>query len=354
MHAIYHLELPPGPQWLFRLLQSLSGVPIFFIISGFLVADSYLRSSSSRGFAINRVLRIYPGLIVNIAILEAAVALTGGFSPSVSLLNYIGFFLVFAATASAPWAGYFFDSPYASSGVFTSYPSGVLWTLTVELTFYVTLPLILEAWRAAPRRGLFYLALFSALSLFVASKFNLGSRMDTFVSVSIGPYFWMFATGVTARLYWSRICSMFEGRAVWWFVAHVAALALSLVVGKSGAIYFADPEVLVITRVFILAGLTLSVAFTFVRPRLLRAYDTSYGVYLYHMLILQVMFNLGMTGRLRYWAVVFCGSLALGALSFILVERPCMRLREKIGRQPPREPSPNYTLSNSAILLRSD
>src|SRR5579864_2909562 len=46
----------------------LVGVFVFFIISGYLVTESYCRSPAPGRFAVRRVLRIYPGLVLNVLV----------------------------------------------------------------------------------------------------------------------------------------------------------------------------------------------------------------------------------------------------------------------------------------------
>jgi peptidoglycan/LPS O-acetylase OafA/YrhL len=340
LHAVFHLKLPPFPRLFYDLMASFPGVLIFFIVSGFLVSDSYLNSTAG-DFAIKRVLRIYPGLIVNIAIMEFLVFMTGGFSPTVSALNYLGFFSVYSLTAALPWAGHFFDSPYIGSGFFDHYPSGVLWTLSVELTFYLVLPLFLEIWRRSKGAGFFYLAGASGLSLYLTYLFIGEGQWQTFVSLSIGPYFWMFAIGVAARLSWSGIRSAFEGRAAYWLAAHLFLIFVSYQMLLPGAINFPTPRMIDFIRIFVLAGVILSVAFTLPNPSLLRGYDISYGVYLYHMLIIHTFVSLGLAGRFRYLLLALIGAILAGMASWILVERPAGRLKTLLRRRNPQTSQPD-------------
>jgi peptidoglycan/LPS O-acetylase OafA/YrhL len=60
-HTVLHLHVF-APQWLMKLIYAFPGVPIFFVISGFLISLSYERSSGLKSYCRNRVLRIYPGL----------------------------------------------------------------------------------------------------------------------------------------------------------------------------------------------------------------------------------------------------------------------------------------------------
>jgi peptidoglycan/LPS O-acetylase OafA/YrhL len=60
-HSISHLDIATPP-WLVKLIYAFPGVPIFFVISGFLISASYERSPGLKSYSRNRVLRIYPGL----------------------------------------------------------------------------------------------------------------------------------------------------------------------------------------------------------------------------------------------------------------------------------------------------
>jgi peptidoglycan/LPS O-acetylase OafA/YrhL len=49
-------------------ILGLVGVFVFFIISGYLVTESYCRHPAPGRFAVRRMLRIYPGLVVNVLV----------------------------------------------------------------------------------------------------------------------------------------------------------------------------------------------------------------------------------------------------------------------------------------------
>src|SRR6266566_9247257 len=51
-----------------QCILGLVGVFVFFIISGYLVTESYCRHPAPGRFAVRRALRIYPGLLANVLI----------------------------------------------------------------------------------------------------------------------------------------------------------------------------------------------------------------------------------------------------------------------------------------------
>src|SRR5262249_8965799 len=148
--------------------------------------------------------------------LEALMLATGGarvLDWPVYLTRYLPTYML---TASE-WFAARFPSSSNQPAFFPSYPSGVLWTLTVELSFYFALPLFLTAAKAWPRLGSVLIVVAAALSFAAASA----SDSATYVShplynILVGPYFWVFAIGVLARLHWDRVERLFRGSLLAW------------------------------------------------------------------------------------------------------------------------------------------
>lgn len=75
-HAAY-LQVP-WPRPLPLLVAYTSGVPIFFIISGFLITGTFFRSDGDvLAYLRNRCLRVYPALWLNLAIILALLVAFG-------------------------------------------------------------------------------------------------------------------------------------------------------------------------------------------------------------------------------------------------------------------------------------
>src|SRR5436190_4360621 len=68
-----------------QCILGLVGVFVFFIVSGYLVTESYCRTPLVGQFALRRFLRIYPGLAVNALVCSL---LLGPFVTSVPLSSY--------------------------------------------------------------------------------------------------------------------------------------------------------------------------------------------------------------------------------------------------------------------------
>ena len=113
------------------------GVKIFFVISGFLVTQSWLARQSALTFTAARVLRIYPALI-------AATLFTIALAGASSALPWREF-LTDPQTVDYAWrVSLGFEMVYRLPGAFPTNPfphdvNGSLWTLPIELRMYVAL-----------------------------------------------------------------------------------------------------------------------------------------------------------------------------------------------------------------------
>lgn len=139
VHGIEHLELTSivnqhfAISW--HLLTAFPGVPIFFVVSGYLISRSLDREPCLRSYAVNRMLRIYPALIACFLVSVLSVLVV---SPK-NILTADP--LRFTSWTIAQLTFFQFYNPdfLRSYGVGTL--NGSLWTIPVELQFYIILPI---------------------------------------------------------------------------------------------------------------------------------------------------------------------------------------------------------------------
>lgn len=330
MHSYAHLHLP-ADSFLFRVLAQFPGVACFFVISGFLVSESCLKSTTGE-FFFKRALRIYPALAVNIIVLEFLLWLSG--SVVASPATYAKFLPVYILTASEHFGISASGGPiYAPWQFFTMYPSGVLWTLTVELSFYLILPLVLLPVKQIGRSaGTAILALLAAGSFAMAHSADAAFyASNPKLNITIAPYFWLFALGVIVRLWWDSLAKFFVGRAFWWLAGYGLLTVTAINMGADSWLdYKLGPGFDALSRLVVMGCATLSCAYTLpsLAQRLgLAKNDYSYGLYLWHMLVVATLIALGFDGQWWLWPVVYAGGLALAATSWHVIERPALRLK---------------------------
>ena len=324
------------------------GVPIFFVISGFLISKSYERSPSLRDYYRNRCLRIFPALWV---CLVASLGLT--LIAGVSILGPVST-RAWLAWWAAQMSLYQQFGPDFLKPVGMGSLNGSLWTIPVELEFYLLLPLIYALFQLRERRG--DLALLSLLAgslilhwLYCRPSLFPKPPPHTFLVETVVPYLWMFLAGALIQRHWTALRGFLAGRTHWWLLGYV----LICVITKRLHVYVGSAD---ISPLFLLplAGLVLSCAVT--RPtlsdRLLRHNDVSYGTYIYHALVLNALLVLGAPDNVLCAAAALAISFGLGAASWWCVERPFLRHKRKSLRVAIQAPPRSQGLREPAPALR--
>jgi len=104
-----------------------------------------------------------------------------------------------------------------------------------------------------------------------------------------------------------------------------------------------------------LAGLVLSCAISLpaLSDRLLRHNDVSYGTYIYHALVLNLMLLFGVHGGFLSALAALAISLGLGTASWWLVERPFLKRKRKSLRAAVQAPLRSRVLPEPIASLRS-
>jgi len=318
-HYFQHLNIPIS-EFATRVLYLFPGVPVFFVISGYLISASYKRNSNLSIYTKNRLLRILPGLWGCILITIVVISITG-----ISFLNKQTI-----AWLPAQMAGLIYTPGFLSNYGFGSY-NGSLWTIPIELQFYILLPV---CYKLAPKSkgdfwfwGLFagFLALgfiyeFKIIQYEFQEIHNAGYVIAKLLRYSFIPHFYLFLAGVILQrltVYQSRFI---YNKGLFWLLAYILfSLALPG--------YF-NPAIFLFIKNLFLAITIIAMAYT--KPKLstslLRGNDISYGIYIYHGLILTVIVQQKWVPSVNIYLVILL-AYAAGYLSWILIERPFIRMK---------------------------
>jgi peptidoglycan/LPS O-acetylase OafA/YrhL len=292
------------------------------VVSGFLISKSYEHSDSLRNYCRNRCLRIFPGLWVCLVVTVGVMLIAG--------VDVIG------AISTRAWLRWW----ASQMTVFQNYrpgfqwppgaraPNGSLWTIPVELEFYILLPVIYALFRLRNRGGnIPLLAVFAAsaalhLGLLYAHRQNPHDIENNFVLNTLAPYLWMFLVGVLMQRNWSTLRPALAGRAHWWLLGYLLLCTLATRLGIGIGSNTITPLFL-----FPLAGLVISSATSApgLADRILRHQDISYGTYVYHLPVINLMVSFGFFGSVLSLASAIVISLLLGTASWMLVEKPFLR-----------------------------
>lgn len=335
-HAVGHTglihRLPDWGKSIFEYLTWLPGVPVFFVISGFLIARSYENSRGDlAGFSWRRVLRIYPALWVclgvTVAVLGVFGFLTGDFVRSSTFPAWL--------VGQATFVQFFNPGQFRDFGIGVA--NGALWSITVELQFYVFVPL-LYAFLFRNRAALTKAGAF-VFGVMMAASFVLWCMMDLKITgpggysdapvvwklmfVTLAPHLWMFCLGILAHRYFEVVRRWVEGTFIHWLSAYVLFMWLrEIAFDPRSAWFYAGyfPS-----RV-LLALLTLSAAYSArtLSGKLLRGQDISYGVYIYHSIVINIFVELGRLNGMTDVLWICLISLTVAWVSWMVVEKPAL------------------------------
>ena len=328
-----------------------AAVDLFFVLSGFLITGIVLRHGGSRGFLsrfyIRRALRIFPvyylvvlGLVVVRNILPRPVDPRG----LIYELTYTQF-LPYYWFAEAPRY-----SPYL----------GHTWTLAIEEQFYLVWPaLILLAGRSRLRVALLSLATVAG-SFYLRSRGYsvalLGARAD---GLALGG---LLAAVMAGREGWQEASSraLRVGLGAMSIVSAAILVALAMFVGMGPTDAFPPWTGLVVlafsTLWLGLIGLVVIYSghprlAVLRRPRLRWAGKVSYGLYLYHFLVIvisgDIYRNIGLRGQPLWREAPTIGvCFVIAALSWRYIEKPILGLKDRFAYEDERTrelPSPSPT-----------
>jgi peptidoglycan/LPS O-acetylase OafA/YrhL len=315
-HSFFHLKLPQSG-WL-SILEYFPGVPIFFVISGFLISASYERSNDLKTYFSNRGLRILPGLwcCILLTIITA------------SVFGNINFFNIQTPLwLLCQMSGIIYTPQFLLNYGFGSY-NGALWTIPIEMQFYIILPVIYFLLRGVSKKNTWFFILW-ALFLVLAHVFRVlfpdmlvtGAHSSTMVKLlqySFLPHFYMFLGGVLLqRLHAFRSVYIF-GKGLYWLIGYMLFMHFTP--------YFELKEII---GKIVLSFCTISLAYTLpgISNKLLKGNDISYGIYIYHGVILNIAVQRSMYDYTGFF-MVFLSTYIIAYLSWNFIEKPMLRKKK--------------------------
>ncbi|MGV0878426.1 acyltransferase [Martelella sp. FLE1502] len=314
----YPLTGSVAPGFLGNAVHTIA-LKIFFVISGYLITESWMRDRSLIRYFTKRVLRIIPGLVVLILITAFVVG------PIITNLSFVDYFN--SRSLYNYFSNVFLYPRYNLPGVFDGNPypvavNGSLWTLPVEFLMYILVPFLFKG-----RIGKYIVLLSLVIVTFFSVLFFIYKISPVVIygtnlinALELAPY---FLAGAAYRVW--------DGRR---FLNLQVALAILLIAPLA-------VQGRVSAEILLLIVLPYSVlAFGFSSPPVFRGLDRfgdiSYGVYLYAFLVQQIFCQyLDLAGRpginfLLSVTVV----IPLGWLSWHYVESPALKLKPRKSRKP--------------------
>lgn len=307
VHVAHHLngQLP-------TIISYFPGVPAFFFVSGFLIYASY-QKAQGRQFFENRIIRLYPALVfVTIGGIAVVLVNYGARDLAENFPIYALWFLSQTTIAQAYNPAHFRD-------VGVGVVNGSLWTITTEILFYISAPLIVRMERIFRYAVIFLLlASFTFYAIgpsLLSVKIYREKTLYDLLAITPIAWGWMFAFGILAYKHYSSL-----SRYIKYFPLAIVPPMLMVAYGKGvffnpsgnrlGLIYFICYFMIIMWAAFKIKYIPLR-------------HDLSYGIYVWHMPVINLLLTLGLPSP----TLAVGSSILLGALSWILVERPALRLK---------------------------
>ncbi len=299
------------------------GVWTFFIISGYLITQSALRSHSVVEYWVKRALRIFPALIV-LCLVTAFIV--GPFMTELPFWSYIenrhtwGYLkniTLYGIRIELP--GVFLHNPYPA---FPRAVNGSLWTLAYEFTLYC-IPVLFIFIKKGMRFVRFpLLVLFFALALShnwwspILEKRSIPILLlNAWHLVDLGIF---FLSGILFALYKDKITF----RGIYALFAWIIFVALC---------WFT--KIAPIAAYILIPYTVLNVAYAkFSTAKFTRFGDISYGVYIYAFLIQQTLINLFFMDLKNPWVLSFWTIaivIPVAYLSWKYIEKPALQWKKK-------------------------
>lgn len=323
--SIYSERITEAHLLLVKFLGLFPGVPIFFFISGFLISRSWERSETAKSYFIKRAARIEPALIASVLFALLLTWASGYFSnnPEASPFAILKVFLAKTTILQ-------FYNPDFLRGYGDGVLNGSLWTITVELQFYILLPIIYLAFlRAGSLSKLLWLiAAFILANMIYDFLHNDFSKSVPYklLHVSFAPWFFMFLTGVLFQKKFNYFYGILSGKFIYIFIVYVL---ISFLVKPLNADYGNSLNPIIF---FILSCLIFSAAYSpvMISKKLIGETDISYGTYLYHMPIINFFLQINFSQSYSASAIIFALTIITSIASWFLIEKPCLNFVKKL------------------------
>lgn len=261
----------------FSIFPGELAVKCFFVISGFLISQSYLNNSNLKRYAKARFFRIYPLYFLCVM----ACFMFGAIEYNRDIVTYLAFgggkYLIanlsFANFVAPSLPGLFEHNPLNSA------VNGSLWTIKIEVMFYLSVPIIFGfiSKHLGFKRTVFAISAASLASSILMCILITAYRLPTSIGNQLPSFMIYFMLGAAFPL--------IKKEAMKTYLLPVFIIAL---------IIETTPIVDTIITPFACAGFVYIIAFNTQKIKIPDSIgDISYGVYIFHYPVIQALYSYG-------------------------------------------------------------
>lgn len=326
--AVYHAVMLPGlVEW--EQLEYFSGIAAelavqgFFVISGFLVWESHERSKSLALYAEKRARRLLPAYVVTVVICALVAIVASALSRDAleQVGRYLAWNLAFLNFMEPSLPSLFAANPLNEV-------NGALWTIKIEVLFYLVLPALAWCIRQAGRlRWLVFVVIYAASELWRFSFESWGRDEPSVFLVELSRQLpgqmSFFCVGVALAIWRDQIN--------WFSALPLVAIILTVASISLPSVEFVRACGIGLLVIWLAIGI----------PRMIDGAifgDFSYGLYVAHFPIIQGVVSTGLFVSSPVTGLMIGIGLSLVAAIGLwwLIERPALRRDSAYRRAPER------------------
>ncbi len=305
-----HFKGLPGNDYTLLYSYADFAIHAFFIVSGYLIAMSYANGSDTINFYIRRVFRIYP--LYAVIILTQAVIMLAFLGDWAAYLKDAAWY-VFANMMFANFLAYDIGgllSDFHNKGINAS-----LWTLKIEMGFYIILPLV---WVLLKRFGIVLVAAVFVLASAYHFYFEGIERLT--LAKQLPGQMRFFIIGIALYMWRDKI-----NISTLWAVVIAVGLFVACTIFRHDMWFDVIYPLVIGLWVFVVAMRL---------PAKPIHFDFSYGVYLLHAPLIQISILLGIfSDSLLYLAGLSVCVFILAFLAEVGIEKPGIALGKYITKK---------------------
>jgi len=291
-------------QFLAPYFSTYTSVTAFFCISGFLITQSYFNSTSVRSYFRKRAARLLPAYVLVIVLSAVFLSVLSQYSipeyfTNPQLLKYVLANLSFLNFIEPNLPGVFLQKGLSPD------VNGALWTLKVEVCFYLVIPALLFLVQRMKKKYLFFIGLYLLSIIYknLLENYSQVSQNDTYAMLAhqLPGFMSYFVCGIALYYYQST----FQKYKLWLLVGGLVVYLLERKL-----------ELEILTPLS-LSLLVFTVAFSIKQLNSFGKYgDISYGLYLFHCPIIKAVAYLGFFQKYNPFVVALLVILGIVAISF--------------------------------------
>ena len=332
------------------------GVALFFVLSGFLLFRPFAVARSratpwpvTETYLIRRALRILPAYWVVVAVSLISLGENDRLNGPIYWLRDLTLTQIYGLD----WG--------RAEGLTQT------WSLATEVVFYLVLPFLASLVLRRSRRPVVALGVTMLISPLWFAFVSMPGGLDPRVAGQWLPgYLDWFAAGMLLALWevrsrqgrltgWAASASELAASpwTCWAAALAVLAVATSAVAGPQDLTTLTGSQLIVKNVLYLVIAVLVALPLTLAPPRPDRPLDrvldsrtmhwlgeVSYGVFLWHLLVLQAVTSLRdqplFTGSwTATFVLVWCTSVLVASASYVLLERPILKLKDRVRRTSP-------------------